>query len=291
MTLMARRKRSGLAQLGLPAVIACAALTIYIVVRFLGAVLLVVGILAAILIYAKVILPAQRRKRLLEETERCRQHILQVAEQTTENHLDALVRSYVKLVHYDEYGAPYLENWNDHLGRVFIPRHIHPRLSPSEQALLEKDNLDVSRRISEQVDAAKLERPAFPTISAVTTASEYEMFCSEQLALNGWESHRTPLCRDQGVDVIAQKNGTRVVLQCKLWSNPVGVSAVQEIVAGRGHYGAHHGAVVTNSRYTSDAAALARTNGILLLSHSDLPQLEKLLEERTAPAQQRIDWN
>jgi HJR/Mrr/RecB family endonuclease len=87
--------------------------------------------------------------------------------------------------------------------------------------------------------------------------------------------------RDQGVDGIADKNGLRIVQQCKLYSNPVGNKAVQELAAGRVHQQAHHRAVVRNNAYTTAAKQLAATNGILLSHHTDLPQLEQMLSMAT----------
>src|ERR1700730_11505635 len=66
--------------------------------------------------------------------------------------------------------------------------------------------------------------------------------------------------RDQGVDVVAEKNGIRLVLQCKLYSRPVGNKAVQEAAAARAHEAADYGVVVSNNRYTQDAQQLASTN-------------------------------
>jgi restriction system protein len=83
--------------------------------------------------------------------------------------------------------------------------------------------------------------------------------------------------RDQGVDVVAEKDGCRVVLQCKLYARPVGNKAVQETAAGRAYEQADYGAVVTNHKYTLAAEQLAATNGVLLLHYRDLPDLENLL--------------
>ena len=101
----------------------------------------------------------------------------------------------------------------------------------------------------------------------------------------GWEASVTMQSRDQGVDVIAEKNGLRVVLQCKLYARPVGNKSVQEAAAGRAHERAHRGAVVTNNSYTPSAEQLAATNGILLLHYRDLENLEALLEGNRAPSQ------
>jgi restriction system protein len=83
---------------------------------------------------------------------------------------------------------------------------------------------------------------------------------------------------DQGVDVIAMKNGMRVVLQCKKYSSPVGNKAVQEIVAGKIHEQAHHAAVVTNNTFTSSALQLASTNGVKLLHVTELSDFANTIE-------------
>ncbi|HLH07890.1 MAG TPA: restriction endonuclease [Terriglobales bacterium] len=115
------------------------------------------------------------------------------------------------------------------------------------------------------------------TFSEEMSPSEFEAFCAEELRRNGWQARVTLQSRDQGVDVIAEKNGIRVVLQCKLYSSPVGNHAVQEAAAARAHEQAHFGIVVSNHRYTEPAQQLAATNGILLLHYRDLPGLDSAL--------------
>jgi restriction system protein len=96
------------------------------------------------------------------------------------------------------------------------------------------------------------------------------MFCANQLRQSGWDAQLTKGSGDKGVDVIATKNGVRVILQCKLYSKPVGNKAVQEAAAGKLHEGAHYAAVVSNSSYTPAAEQLAHTTGVMLLHHSGL---------------------
>jgi hypothetical protein len=103
------------------------------------------------------------------------------------------------------------------------------------------------------------------SISATMKPSEFEWFCAGQLRKAGWDAAVTLRSRDQGVDVVAQKSGVRVALQCNLYSTPVGNKAFQEFAAGRAHEQAHYRVVVTNNRYTAPAEQLASTNGILLL--------------------------
>lgn len=47
----------------------------------------------------------------------------------------------------------------------------------------------------------------------------------------GYEARATKLSGDQGVDVIAEKLNRVIAIQAKLYSNPVGNSAIQEVVA------------------------------------------------------------
>lgn len=138
------------------------------------------------------------------------------------------------------------------------------------------------QRIEQRVVNAALHGRMLASFPVISTPAEFEKFYAEALRVCGWQVWLTPICRDQGVDVIAEKGGVRVVLQCKLYSNPVGNKAVQEIAAGRAHQQAHFGAVVTNNSYTASAKELATTNGICLLHHTDLPWLEQFLGMATA---------
>jgi HJR/Mrr/RecB family endonuclease len=82
------------------------------------------------------------------------------------------------------------------------------------------------------------------------------------------------------IRVVAEKGRFRVVLQCKLYTRPVGNKSVQEAAAGRAHEGADYGIVVSNASYTKAAEQLAITNGVLLLHYSDLHNLEVTLRQR-----------
>ena len=67
------------------------------------------------------------------------------------------------------------------------------------------------------------------------------------------------------------------MLQCKLYSKPVGNKAVQETVAARAHEQAAYGVVVSNQKFTQDAEQLASTNKIFLIHHTDLPRLSDII--------------
>ncbi len=62
---------------------------------------------------------------------------------------------------------------------------------------------------------------------------------------------------DQGGDILCRWNDTRIVVQAKRWKGAVGNAAVQELLGAMLNYGCTAGMVVTNSKFTGPARALA----------------------------------
>ena len=100
--------------------------------------------------------------------------------------------------------------------------------------------------------------------------TDYERHCALLLRKAGWEAEVTAASGDQGTDVLARRGKRSLVLQCKLYSKPVGNSAVQQIAAARLHHRADFAAVVSNADFTRRARELAATNGVYLLHHEEL---------------------
>ncbi len=99
---------------------------------------------------------------------------------------------------------------------------------------------------------------------------QYEQFCAVLLQNSGWNASLTKKTGDFGADILAEKNGQKIVVQCKQWSKSVGIKAVQEAHTALSHYRAHIAIVVTTTGYTSAARELAQNAGVRLLSHVDL---------------------
>jgi len=102
------------------------------------------------------------------------------------------------------------------------------------------------------------------------TPYEYEIFCSELLSNNDWDSTTTSKSNDQRIDIIARKDTRVLVVQCKLYSSPVGNKAVQEIYSGKGFENADEAIVVTNNSFTRSAKKLAGRLNIKLMHHDQL---------------------
>jgi restriction system protein len=196
-------------------------------------------------------------------------------------HIEALARRRAQLVQPDAYGQPQMERWQKEMD-YFLQHQVIPRLTPGCSKALQRNRVHVVGLIEQQVVSASAIAKPFTKFSDEFTPTEFELFSAQVLCENGWDARVTKGSRDQGVDVIATRDGLRVVIQCKLYTGPVGNKAVQEVSAGRAHEQAHFGVVVSNSRYTASAEALAKTNRILLLHYRDLANLHTILERWSA---------
>jgi restriction system protein len=103
---------------------------------------------------------------------------------------------------------------------------------------------------------------------------EYEQMVADSLADLGWQTRLTKGSGDQGIDVIADMRGKRVVIQCKRYASSIGNSAVQEAFAGKSFENADYAAVVTNAEFTRSARQLGDSTHVILLHHDELSKLE-----------------
>lgn len=94
---------------------------------------------------------------------------------------------------------------------------------------------------------------------------EFEGYVAARLGRAGWQVKFTPPVGDYGVDLIAEKDGQCVAIQCKRYGRPVGVAAVQQVVAGALHHGCTRSIVFSNQEFTSAAKQLAGTHRCQLI--------------------------
>lgn len=106
---------------------------------------------------------------------------------------------------------------------------------------------------------------------------DFEYFCAELLKKHGFlDVEVTKGSGDYGIDILAEKEGITYAIQCKCYTAPVGVRAVQEAYAGRDYYDCMVGAVLTNQYFTTPAVEAAKKLRILLW---DRGYLESMMEE------------
>ena len=94
---------------------------------------------------------------------------------------------------------------------------------------------------------------------------EFELYFADVLRDNGFRDVQvTQYCGDQGVDILATRNGVRYAIQCKNYAGSVGNFAVQEAYAGAQYYGCDEAAVICPGDFTRSAWELAASTGVLL---------------------------
>ena len=103
---------------------------------------------------------------------------------------------------------------------------------------------------------------------------DFEYFCADLLEKRGFlDVEVTKGSGDNGVDILAEKDGVTYAIQCKRYDEPVGVKAVQEAYAGRDYYDRMVGVVMSNQYFTKNAADMARKLKILLWDRGYLAEM------------------
>jgi restriction system protein len=207
--------------------------------------------------------------------------ILDLTDRAALKHVRTLATRRAHMLSPDEYGNVSEEAWDKHLN-TFIRKTLLPEFQRRKiDHLLANDpkrHLGRLRgRINRIVDRYQVTAPSDTEVEDLMTGREFEVYCREILQESGWHAALTPGSGDQGADIIAEKDGRRVVIQCKFYNGAVGNKAVQEAYAAAAFQDAHFAVVVTNSVFTKSAHQLAHKNSVLLMHHTDLPKLELIV--------------
>ena len=192
-----------------------------------------------------------------------------------------------RLTMVDAYGQADSTQWENEGLEYFIVNVLWPEIGLSELRKIHKSddqllNLVLPNRqkilqmIKEETEGIGNTNQRNEDINLLSGV-EFESLCKDRLEKANWQITTTVASGDQGVDLIATKGGTRVCIQCKRFASPVGNSAVQEVTAGKLHWHGTHAVVVSNAGFTKSAQALARSTGVLLMSHDELADLENRL--------------
>ena len=99
--------------------------------------------------------------------------------------------------------------------------------------------------------------------------AQFEVFVADLFKAMGHRAVVLGGVGDQGVDVIVNRRGERIAVQCKNHKRPVGNRPVQEVFAGAQHHRCVEAWVVAPAGFTSGAIALARSTDVSLFdTHS-----------------------
>ncbi len=189
---------------------------------------------------------------------------------TVDKHFSALSRNLSKAIVVYDYGSVTQDNRYQVLSQ-FLQSTGFKSTKGTEKALVEK-TLDIFIKQSAQRNLQGFNPDNIPT-----NGIDFEYWVADNLRKFGWIASVTQGSGDQGIDVIAENSNGKIGIHCKLYSAAVGNKSVQEAHAGAVHYGLTKAVVLTNSEFTKSARELAKSTGVVLVSHYDIPQLESIL--------------
>lgn len=158
-----------------------------------------------------------------------------------------------------------IENSDYNLSTIIsIFLHTEERAKQIEAALLTRQVLShvkITENKSEKISHKKQTKIDFDSMDGYG----FERYVGHLLLKKGYKNITvTQKSGDFGVDITAEKDSIVYAIQCKYYTGPVGVNAVNEVKGGMAHYRAHVGVVITNSTFTNQAIQLARENKIVL---------------------------
>ena len=113
------------------------------------------------------------------------------------------------------------------------------------------------------------------------TGFEFEEYMAQVLKDNGFRHVEVTVeCGDQGVDILAVRNGRTYAIQCKNYTDLVGNKAVQEAYAGAQYYGCDIPVVVCPTDFTIPAQELAESTGVELWNGEKLSHMMRVSGRR-----------
>ncbi|WP_241767594.1 restriction endonuclease [Tanticharoenia sakaeratensis] len=232
--------------------------------------------LVIVLIFAAIIAVWWVRRRAREQR---LQHAWQVIDTEIESQASALQVRRIQLATPDHYGTVNLVKWHKEI-EYFCSSRLVTILSAAgygdQWPLLSQHTYQRVEEVASRSRTGTAIPPRYMSDPRVFDPRmdpiDYERHCALLLEQAGWDARVTQASGDQGADVIAIRNGMKIVVQCKLYSSPVGNKAVQEAYTAKQHQGADAAIVVTNAEFTPQARQLASTTGVYLLHHQQLPE-------------------
>ncbi len=218
-------------------------------------------------------LEAEEAKKSRREARR--REVLETVTSIVNSHASTLYRKKLQKVRHDDYGNTFDKEWQDE--KIYFHKFV---ICP--QLLKEYPEEDLqffnTRHSDSFIELAVYESTESLVADDIDVDRlrpvDFEVYCASLLKKGGWVANITKASGDQGIDIIAERDGTKVVFQVKKLSSPVGNKAVQEAIAGKAFVNANAACVVSNAEFTAAAKELANVSGVKLLHYSELTRLK-----------------
>ena len=165
-----------------------------------------------------------------------------------------------------------------------LPSHIADRGTEAEQfyrdaELLEQEATNLRQKISatqtainELLESDRLKRELLLKQNWKTMRdAEWGQLVIQVFDALGASAETAQTTGGQGIDLLVRFGKILIAVQAKGYVGSVEIETVQQVIAGKNHYGCDRAAVITNSRFTAPARALAASNRCFLIGEQEFP--------------------
>lgn len=155
----------------------------------------------------------------------------------------------------------------------------------AEQEQQQKTNVDVRRAVKDEENWRREQMGLSPIAYEFQKIDgmeghQFEHWCAVLLQKIGFVNVEvTQGSGDQGVDVLAEKDGIKYAIQCKCYSSDLGNKPIQEVNTGKAIYHCQIGAVITNRYFTQGGKEAAKATGVLLWDRDWIQEKLKEIEK------------
>ena len=102
------------------------------------------------------------------------------------------------------------------------------------------------------------------------TWKDYESFAIRYLRSCGYSNVHSTRGNGGGAAITATKGIYKYAVQCKYYSAPVGIEAVQQVIAGMVYCNCDKAVVISNNTFTEPAKKLAAKSGVKLIPYIEI---------------------
>lgn len=147
----------------------------------------------------------------------------------------------------------------------------HKKISEELEEITKQLDLTAFEQKLMKTPTARNQKVRFDDLDMMT-GNEFEYAIAELFKKMGYFAVVTKASGDQGIDIIAEKEGRKFGIQTKCYGSKVTNTAVQETAAGIVYYECDKGIVITNNYFTPSAIELAEKNNIILWNRDMLKE-------------------
>lgn len=148
-------------------------------------------------------------------------------------------------------------------------RQCEQKISEYKSSISLKERLIID--LQQQIERAKSENLEFEIKNLQRLDGwQFEKYCANLFRKLGYSVRTTKGSGDFGADLILNDS---ISVQCKLYSNPVGLHALQEVYSSMARYKTTKSCVITNSTFTKQAIEYAHDANIELIDYKALKSI------------------